>query len=55
MIQHYLKIALRAVGFASFALSGMWVNYEQTYDIFHDGADRIYVARVPSALRGRIR
>jgi len=65
MIQHYLKIAIRnlirykaqtlisiiglAVGFASFALSGMWLNYEQSYDAFHDGADRIYVASVSSA------
>ena len=64
MIQHYLKIAIRnllrykaqtlisviglAVGFASFALSGMWVNYEQSYDTFHDGADRIYVASISS-------
>lgn len=64
MIQHYLKIAIRnllrykaqtlisviglAVGFASFALSGMWVNYEQSYDSFHEGADRIYVASVSS-------
>lgn len=64
MIQHYLKIATRnlvrykaqtlisiiglAVGFASFALSSMWVNYEQSYDAFHDGADRVYVASVSS-------
>lgn len=66
MIRHYLKIALRnllrykmqtlisiiglAVGFASFALSGLWVEYEQSYDDFHDGADRIYVASRPSVL-----
>lgn len=64
MIQHYLKIAIRnllkyrmqtwismiglAVGFVSFALSAMWMNYEQSYDNFHKGADRIYVATVPS-------
>lgn len=64
MIQHYLKIATRnllryktqtlisiiglAVGFASFALSGTWINYEQSYDSFHDGADRIYVASISS-------
>lgn len=45
MIQHYLKIAIRnllkyrmqtlisiiglTVGFVSFSLSGMWMNYEQ--------------------------
>lgn len=66
MIRHYLKIALRnllrykmqtlisiiglAVGFASFALSGLWVKYEQSYDDFHDGADRIYVTSRPSVL-----
>ena len=59
MIQHYLKIAIRnllkyrmqtlisiiglTVGFVSFSLSGMWMNYEQSYDNFHDGADRVYV------------
>lgn len=64
MILHYLKIALRnlrryksqtlisiiglAVGFASFALSGLWLNYEQAYDDFHDGADRIYVISRPT-------
>lgn len=48
MIQHYLKIAIRnllkyrmqtlisiiglTVGFVSFSLSGMWMNYEQSYD-----------------------
>lgn len=46
MIQHYLKIAIRnllkyrmqtlisiiglTVGFVSFSLSGMWMNYEQS-------------------------
>lgn len=64
MIQHYLKIAFRnlrkykaqtlisiiglAVGFASFALSGLWLNYEQSYDTFHDGADRIYATSRPT-------
>ena len=67
MIQHYLKIAIRnllkyrmqtlisiiglTVGFVSFSLSGMWMNYEQSYDNFHDGADRVYVASVPSVFR----
>ncbi|WP_270611788.1 ABC transporter permease [Bacteroides intestinalis] len=67
MIQHYLKIAIRnllkyrmqtlisiiglTVGFVSFSLSGMWMNYEQNYDNFHDGADRVYVASVPSVFR----
>lgn len=60
MLKHYLTVALRnlikyktqtiisiiglAVGFVSFALSGMWLHYEQTYDTFHKGVDRVYVA-----------
>lgn len=60
MLRHYLTVALRnlikyriqtvvsiiglAVGAVSFALSGMWLRYEQTYDAFHEGADRVYVA-----------
>ena len=67
MIQHYLKIAIRnllkyrvqtlisiiglTVGFVSFSLSGMGMNYVQNYDNFHDGADRGYVASVPSVFR----
>lgn len=64
MILHYLKIALRnllkykvqtlisliglSVGFVSFALSALWMNYEQSYDAFHKDADRIYATVVSS-------
>lgn len=60
MIKHYLKVAFRnlmkyktqslvsiiglAVGFTCFALSVLWIRYEMTYDDFHEGADRIYLA-----------
>lgn len=60
MIKHYLKVAFRnlmkyktqslvsiiglAVGFTCFALSVLWIRYEMTYDNFHEGADRIYLA-----------
>ena len=60
MIVHYLKIAWRnllkyrtqtavnivglAVGFACFALSLVWIRYELTYDRYHTGADRLYLA-----------
>ena len=60
MIKHYLKVAFRnlmkyktqslvsiiglAVGFTCFALSALWIRYEMTYDDFHEGADRIYLA-----------
>ncbi len=60
MIKHYLKVAFRnlmkykpqsfvsiiglAVGFTCFALSVLWIHYEMTYDNFHEGADRIYLA-----------
>ena len=60
MIVHYLKIAWRnllkyrtqtavnivglAVGFACFALSLVWIRYELTYDGYHTGADRLYLA-----------
>ena len=60
MIKHYLKVAFRnlvkyktqslvsiiglAVGFTCFALSVLWIRYEMTYDTFHNGADRIYMA-----------
>ena len=66
MLKHYLIVALRnlikykmqtiisiiglAVGLVSFALSGMWLHYEQTYDTFHEGADRVYVAGTTSNL-----
>jgi len=64
MIKHYLIVALRnlakyktqtiisiiglAVGFASFALSGMWLNYELTYDIHQPAAERNYMAGMVS-------
>lgn len=60
MTRHYIKIAFRnllkyktqsiisiiglAIGFASFALSALWIRYEMTYDAFHKDADRIYRA-----------
>lgn len=60
MIKHYLKVAFRnlmkykiqslvsiiglAVGFTCFALSVLWIRYEMTYDNFHEGAERIYLA-----------
>lgn len=60
MIYHYLKIAFRnlikyktqsivsivglAIGFTCFALSALWIRYEMTYDTFHEGAERIYLA-----------
>lgn len=60
MIRHYLKVAFRnlmkyktqslvsiiglAVGFTCFALSALWIRYEMTYDNFHEGAERIYLA-----------
>ena len=67
MIGHYLKIAWRnllkyrtqtainivglAVGFACFALATMWIRYELTYDDYHEGADRLYVAYRTSLTR----
>ena len=64
MLQHYIKLAFRnlikyksqsvisiiglAIGFTCFALSTLWIRYEQTYDTFHKGADRIYLVRVES-------
>jgi hypothetical protein len=61
MIQHYLTVAFRnlwkyktqslvgilglAVGFICFALSVMWIRYEMSYDVFHEGADRLYLVR----------
>ena len=63
MLQHYIKLAIRnllkyksqsvisiiglAIGFTCFALSTLWIRYEQTYDTFHKG-DRIYLVRVES-------
>lgn len=60
MIKHYLKVALRnlvkyktqtlisiiglSIGFTCFALSALWIRYEMTYDDFHEGAERIYLA-----------
>lgn len=60
MLKHYLKVALRnlakyktqtlisiiglSVGFTCFALSVLWIRYEMTYDTFHEGAERIYLA-----------
>ena len=50
MLQHYIKLAIRnllkyksqsvisiiglAIGFTCFALSTLWIRYEQTYDTF---------------------
>ena len=64
MLKHYLTVAFRnlikyktqtvisiiglAVGFASFALSGMWLRYELTYDIHQPAADRNYMAGMTS-------
>lgn len=64
MFKHYLLVAARnllkyktqsivsiiglAVGFTCFALSALWIRYEQTYDMFHEGADRIYLVRAES-------
>lgn len=60
MITHYLKVAFRnlakyktqtlisiiglSVGFTCFALSVLWIRYEMTYDNFHEGAERMYLA-----------
>lgn len=68
MIYHYLKVAFRnlvkyktqslvsivglAVGFTCFALSALWIRYEMTYDNFHEGADRIYLAGNAFDLQG---
>ena len=65
MILHYLKSAVRslmkykiqtvasmvglALGFVCFALSAVWVRYEQTFDSFHRGADRMYLLGSSSA------
>lgn len=68
MIKHYLKVAFRnlvkyktqsvvsiiglAIGLACFALSALWIRYEMTYDNFHEGAERIYLAGENFRLRG---
>lgn len=68
MIYHYLKIAFRnlikyktqsivsivglAIGFTCFALSALWIRYEMTYDTFHEGAERIYLAGNKFDLQG---
>ena len=68
MIYHYLKIAFRnlikyktqsivsivglAIGFTCFALSALWIRYEMTYDNFHEGAERIYLAGSKFELQG---
>lgn len=67
MITHYLKVALRnllkykmqtvmsiiglAFGFACFALSSLWIRYATTYDEFHEGAERIYMAEVDKTIQ----
>ena len=59
MFLHYLKSAVRSLtkykvqtiasvvgltlGFVCFALSAVWVRYEQTFDSFHRRADRMYL------------
>lgn len=64
LLRHYIKLAIRnlikyksqsvisilglAIGFTCFALATLWMRYEQTYDDFHDGADRIYLIRPES-------
>ncbi|MCP4725652.1 MAG: FtsX-like permease family protein [bacterium] len=58
MIQNYLKIAFRnikrnksfsalniigfAVGIAAYLLIGLYINYELSYDEYHENADRVY-------------
>lgn len=62
MILHYLKVAMRnllkyktqsvisilglAVGFACFALSAIWIEYELTYDSFHEDAGQVCTVRI---------
>lgn len=64
LLRHYIKLAIRnlikyksqsvisilglAIGFTCFALATLWMRYEQTYDDFHDEADRIYLIRPES-------
>ena len=66
MIRHNLKVAFRnllkykiqmiisiiglSAGFVCLSLSLLWIRYEMTYDTFHEGADRIYLAGKPGNL-----
>ena len=59
LLAHYLTVAIRsleryktqsiisiaglAVGFVCLALSSVWIRYENTFDNFHPGADRMYM------------
>ena len=59
LLAHYLTAAVRsleryktqsvisivglAVGFVCLALSSVWIRYENTFDNFHPGADRMYL------------
>ena len=59
LLAHYLTVAIRsleryktqsiisivglAVGFVCLALSSVWVRWENTFDDFHPGADRMYL------------
>ena len=68
MFLHYLKSAVRslmkykvqttasmvglALGFVCFALSAVWVRYEQTFDSFHREADRMYLLGVTNGSDG---
>ncbi|MBO7498339.1 MAG: ABC transporter permease [Bacteroidaceae bacterium] len=61
LLAHYLTVAIRsleryktqsvisivglAVGFVCLALSSVWIRYENTFDNFHPGADRIYMVQ----------
>ena len=61
LLTHYLTVAIRsleryktqsvisivglAVGFVCLALSSVWIRYENTFDNFHPGADRIYMVQ----------
>ena len=65
MLLHYLKIAVRnllkyktqsvisilglAIGLACFALATLWVKYEQSYDAFHEDAERLYYVKADSS------
>ncbi len=70
MIKNYLKIAFRnllknkgfsfinilglAVGMASAILIILWINYEVTYDQFHEKKDRIYEAWNKDTFSGKL-
>ena len=65
MLLHYLKIAVLnllkyktqsvisilglAIGLACFALATLWVKYEQSYDAFHEDAERLYYVKADSS------